>query len=107
MTSEHIARPVMSTHRDGVHRRHRVPGRQPPAHRRQVAVPRVQGRRLNKREVRGPRRYLLNVYRVLLTRARLGMVIFVPPGDRRDPTWLPESYDETFSYLRHVGVPVF
>jgi hypothetical protein len=32
------------------------------------------------------RRYLRNAYRVLLTRARQGMVIFIPPGDRTDPT---------------------
>ena len=51
-------------------------------------------------------RYLLNAYRVLLTRARQGMAIFVPTGDPRDPTRSPEFYDETFSYLRDVGVPV-
>jgi hypothetical protein len=50
------------------------------------------------------RRYLLNAYRVLLTRARQGMVIFVPPGDRHDPTRPPEFYDETFTYLRNVGI---
>jgi len=57
-----------------------------------------------KQQVR--QRYLLNAYRVLLTRARQGMAIFVPPGERRDPTRLPEFYDETFGYLRGVGVPV-
>jgi hypothetical protein len=51
-------------------------------------------------------RYLLNAYRVLLTRARQGMAIFVPPGDPGDPTRSPEFYDETFSYLCDVGVPV-
>jgi Uncharacterized conserved protein (DUF2075) len=51
-------------------------------------------------------RYLLNAYRVLLTRARQGMVIFVPPGERRDATRPPEYYDATFSYLRRVGIPV-
>jgi len=50
------------------------------------------------------RRYLLNAYRVLLTRARQGMVIFVPPGDAGDPTRLPEFYDETFAYLRELGI---
>jgi hypothetical protein len=50
------------------------------------------------------RRYLLNAYRVLLTRARQGMVIFVPPGDRHDSTRPPEYYDETFTYLRNVGI---
>ena len=50
-------------------------------------------------------RYLLNAYRVLLTRARQGMVIFVPPGDPADPTRRPEFYDETFAYLTTVGIP--
>jgi hypothetical protein len=36
------------------------------------------------------RRYLQNAYRVLLTRARQGMVIFIPPGDQGDPTRSPE-----------------
>lgn len=49
-------------------------------------------------------RYLLNSYRVLLTRARQGMVIFVPPGDLRDQTRLPEFYDPTFEYLLSVGI---
>jgi hypothetical protein len=52
------------------------------------------------------RQYLLNAYRVLLTRARQGMVIFVPPGDRRDPTRPPAYYDSTFNYLKGLGLPV-
>jgi hypothetical protein len=51
------------------------------------------------------KRYLLNAYRVLLTRARQGMVLFVPPGDPSDPTRLPAFYDETFEYLAGVGLP--
>ena len=51
------------------------------------------------------RRYLCNAYRVLLTRARQGMVIFVPPGDPDDPSRLPEFYDSTFSYLTQLGIP--
>jgi hypothetical protein len=51
------------------------------------------------------RRYLLNAYRVLMTRARQGMVIFVPPGDRRDATREPGFYDGTFAYLTGLGVP--
>jgi len=50
------------------------------------------------------RRYLRNAYRVLLTRARQGMVIFVPPGDRNDPTRAPEYYDSTFRYLAGLGI---
>jgi len=51
------------------------------------------------------RSYLKNAYRVLLTRARQGMVIFVPPGDRTDHTRLPEYYDQTFGYLVQLGLP--
>ena len=47
--------------------------------------------------------YLKNTYRVLLTRARQGMVIVVPPGDIEDPTRPPEFYDPTFEYLREIG----
>ena len=49
--------------------------------------------------------YLRNAYRVLLTRARQGMVIFIPPGDASDPTRLPAFYDSTFNYLRELGIP--
>ncbi|HTQ78045.1 MAG TPA: DUF2075 domain-containing protein [Burkholderiales bacterium] len=52
------------------------------------------------------RNYLRNAYRVLLTRARQGMVIFVPPGDLRDPTRLSGYYDPTFQYLAEIGVPI-
>lgn len=50
-------------------------------------------------------KYLVNAYRVLLTRARQGMVIFVPPGDPEDPTRRSEYYDGTFQYLRGIGLP--
>ncbi len=53
---------------------------------------------------RDNQRYLLNAYRVLLTRARQGMVIFVPPGERRDATRPPEYYDATYRFLREAGV---
>lgn len=49
-------------------------------------------------------RYLLNAYRVLLTRARQGMVVFVPPGDSSDPTREPTFYDETYQYLTSLGI---
>ena len=52
------------------------------------------------------RRYLRNAYRVLLTRARQGMVIFVPSGDSSDPTRTPAYYDSTFNYLADIGIPV-
>jgi hypothetical protein len=50
--------------------------------------------------------YLKNAYRVLLTRARQGMAIVVPPGDPDDPTRRPEYYDSTFTYLKEVGFQV-
>jgi hypothetical protein len=52
------------------------------------------------------RNYLRNAYRVLLTRARQGMVIFVPPGEANDPTRTPAFYDRTFEYLASLGIPV-
>ncbi|WP_309500015.1 DUF2075 domain-containing protein [Sulfurovum sp.] len=48
--------------------------------------------------------YLLNAYRVLLTRARQGMIIFIPHGSRDDKTRLPEFYDETFEYIKKIGI---
>jgi hypothetical protein len=50
------------------------------------------------------KQYLLNAYRVLLTRARQGMVIFVPLGDAEDPTRPSKFYDETFEYLLSLGI---
>ncbi|MEZ5993476.1 MAG: DUF2075 domain-containing protein [Planctomycetota bacterium] len=50
-------------------------------------------------------KYLLNAYRVLLTRARQGMVIFIPPGDPQDATRNPKWYDATFAYLKSLGLP--
>lgn len=47
--------------------------------------------------------YLKNAYRVLLTRARQGMIIVVPSGDAEDPTRTPTFYDETFNYLKNIG----
>jgi hypothetical protein len=52
------------------------------------------------------RNYLRNAYRVLLTRARQGMVIFVPSGDDKDHTRPSAYYDKTFGYLRDLGIPV-
>ena len=47
--------------------------------------------------------YLKNAYRVLLTRARQGMVIAVPDGDLMDPTRSSVFYDSTYSFLKDVG----
>lgn len=57
-------------------------------------------------------KYMLNAYRVLLTRARQGIVICVPKGNNHltpegfpeDPTRLPEYYDGTFEYLKGLGI---
>jgi hypothetical protein len=48
--------------------------------------------------------YQKNAYRVLLTRARQGMVIVVPCGDPHDPTRAKEFYDPTFEYLASLGL---
>jgi len=50
--------------------------------------------------------YLKNAYRVLLTRARQGMVIVVPSGDIEDPTRNPDYYNSTFNYLKEIGFDV-
>lgn len=57
-------------------------------------------------------KYMLNAYRVLLTRARAGMVICVPSGNANknpsgfweDSTRLPEFYDGTYAYLKKIGI---
>ena len=60
------------------------------------------------------RKYMLNAYRVLLTRARQGIVICVPEGNSRlnsegfpeDATRLPKFYDGTYEYLKNIGIKV-
>lgn len=55
---------------------------------------------------------MLNAYRVLLTRARAGMVICVPAGNPKktksgfweDSTRLQEYYDGTYNYLKSLGI---
>ena len=64
------------------------------------------GNRWEKVKAEERQNYLRNAYRVLLTRARQGMVLFIPPGDPDDPTRPPEFYDPTFEYLADLGVPV-
>ena len=57
-------------------------------------------------------KYMLNAYRVLLTRARAGMVICVPEGNPNktldgfweDDTRRPEYYDGTYQYLKSLGI---
>jgi hypothetical protein len=50
--------------------------------------------------------YLKNAYRVLLTRARQGMVIVVPTGNAEDPTRNSLFYDATFEYLKEIGFSI-
>ena len=49
------------------------------------------------------KQYLKNAYRVLLTRARQGMVLVVPQGDPEDHTRVPPYYDGTYAYLKGIG----
>jgi hypothetical protein len=49
-------------------------------------------------------RYLKNAYRVLLTRARQGMVIVVPEGSGADWTRPPDFYDGTYNFLAAIGI---
>jgi len=56
--------------------------------------------RINKAE---RQTYLKNAYRVLLTRARQGMVIVVPQGNDEDHTRHSKFYDSTFNYLKEIG----
>jgi DUF2075 family protein len=52
------------------------------------------------------KKYLINAYRVLLTRARQGMVIVIPEGSSEDYTRKSEYYDPTFEYLKEIGVKI-
>ena len=61
------------------------------------------GTKFQKRSKDHQRKYLLNAYRVLLTRARQGLVIFVPKGDSQDKTRDPKFYDGTYEYLIKCG----
>ena len=61
------------------------------------------GTKFQKRSQEHQRKYLLNAYRVLLTRARQGLIIFVPRGDIRDKTRDPKFYDGTYEYLINCG----
>ena len=51
------------------------------------------------------KKYILNAHRVLLTRARQGMVIFIPLGSSEDHTRDPRWYDDIYRYFKSCGVP--
>ena len=57
-------------------------------------------------QIKGAERqlYLKNTYRVLLTRARQGMVIFVPTGNNKDLTRKPKWYDGIYNHLKEIGI---
>lgn len=61
------------------------------------------GRRWNRINKPERQTYLKNAYRVLLTRARQGMVIVVPEGSEDDSTRDKSYYDSTFNYLKNIG----
>ena len=48
--------------------------------------------------------YLKNAYRVLLTRARQGFIIFIPEGDKYDKTMQPSFYDGIYEYFKEIGI---
>ncbi len=48
--------------------------------------------------------YLKNAYRVLLTRARQGFIIFIPTGDQNDITMQPSYYDGIYKYFKKIGL---
>lgn len=52
------------------------------------------------------KKYLKNAYRVLLTRARQGMVIVIPEGNEDDPTRSSLFYDQTFRFLSSLGIKI-
>lgn len=56
---------------------------------------------INKEDIR---RYQVNAYRVILTRARRGMVIYVPTGSDEDHTRNRKFYDGTYAYLKSLGI---
>ena len=62
------------------------------------------GNKWNKIQKEERRAYLINAYRVLLTRARQGMILCVPEGNPDDPTRLPDFYDSTYEYLKSLGI---
>ena len=64
------------------------------------------GNRWNRIKKKERQNYLKNAYRVLLTRARQGMVIVVPHGNGEDATRSPAYYDPTFEYLKSIGIDI-
>jgi len=61
------------------------------------------GSKFQKRTKDNQKKYLFNAYRVLLTRARQGLVVYVPTGNSMDKTRDPSFYDGTYEYLLNCG----
>jgi len=64
------------------------------------------GTKWNQTSTISEQKFLLNTYRVLLTRAREGIILFVPEGDPEDETRLPELYNPIYEYLLSCGVMI-
>ncbi|HFC8511499.1 hypothetical protein HMPREF3047_07965 [Neisseria sp. HMSC075C10] len=56
---------------------------------------------INKEE---DKQFTQNAYRVLLTRARQGMVVWIPEGSESDNTRQKKFYDGTYQYLKSIGI---
>ena len=65
---------------------------------------RFRGTRWNHIHDNQRRKYLKNAYRVLLTRARQGIVIFIPRGDDEDTSRKSEYYEGTYNYFKSIGI---
>ncbi|MEF9839644.1 MAG: DUF2075 domain-containing protein [Lachnospiraceae bacterium] len=65
---------------------------------------RYRGTNWNHINIEQRQKYLKNAYRVLLTRARQGLVIFVPEGDIEDFSRKPEYYNGIYNYLKFIGI---
>lgn len=65
---------------------------------------RFRGASWNHVNIEQRKRYLKNAYRVLLTRARQGLIIYLPRGDDSDPTRNSKYYNGTYHYLKRIGI---
>ena len=66
---------------------------------------RFRGTKWQKIGIEQDKLYLKNAYRVLLTRARQGMIIFLPNGDPQDETRQNDFYDKTYNLFKEIGIP--
>jgi len=66
---------------------------------------RFEGNRWKSTKDEQKQQFALNKYRVLLTRAREGMILFIPEGDTKDKTRPPSIYNSIFEYLQSCGIP--